>query len=266
MSKITLSRRLTMIAHKIRPHSRVADIGTDHALLPVYLAANHMISFAVASDYHAGPIAAAREQVQQTGLQHMIDVRQGDGLDVIEPGEVDAITIAGMGGALMTNILQRGREKLAGVRQLILQPNVGEHLVRHWLFDHGWRLVAEDILLEDDHIYEILHAEKEDGWMRNGEQVDRLYDPTALHEDLHHLSQDDLFRFGPYLLRNPCTIFIQKWRNEAAKLRHIIGQLSASKLAESKEKLAAMQKQLDTVEEVIQCALKVIPSSNGSNN
>lgn len=102
------------------------------------------------------------KQVKEAGLEAQIDVRRGDGLSVILPGEATCVSIAGMGGSLIASILQAGADRLHGVHTLVLQPNVGEEAVRKWLLEQRWLLVKEEILEEDGKIYEILTAERSD--------------------------------------------------------------------------------------------------------
>lgn len=266
---IAISNRLKMIANKVQPHSRLADIGSDHALLPVYLVSQHIVTFAIAGEYHIGPLESAKKQVKEANLSDKIDVRHGDGLAVVARGEVDCVTIAGMGGNLITRILDEGKDKLDDVRQLILQPNVGEDVVRRWLYEHDWYVTEEDILLEDDKIYEIIHAVKVDEAKRLNRD---LYDVEQLAARLEGdaeavpflsliergvLTRDDLFHFGPYLIRQPNQILFMKWSNEIDKLNYIIAQLAQSSMPESKQKLAQFQLQKEKLEEVIKCLQKV---------
>jgi len=157
---VTLSIRLAAIAARVPASSRLADIGSDHALLPVYLAEQGKLAAGIAGEVNPGPYEAARRQVRESGVEDRIEVRKGDGLAVLAPGEVDVITIAGMGGGLIVSILEAGADRLAGVRLLVLQPNVGEDQVRRYLLANDWLLAAEEILEEDGKIYEILTAER----------------------------------------------------------------------------------------------------------
>lgn len=140
MNHEKLSLRLQRVAVHIPKESILADIGSDHAYLPCYAVIHNLCSKAIAGEVVEGPYQSAVKQVRETGLEAKIDVRKGDGLDVLEKDEATSITIAGMGGTLITSILEKGKDKLAKVERLILQPNVGSQNVRTWLMDNGWEL------------------------------------------------------------------------------------------------------------------------------
>lgn len=252
---VGLSKRLLKIAEHVPHGSRLADIGSDHALLPVYLAQHGYIASAIAGELNGGPFAAALKQVQEAGLAHKIQVRQGDGLEVIGSGEVDAITIAGMGGLLIVQILTQGIAKLERVQRLILQPNVGEEVVRRWLKEQGWFLSAEYILHEDGKTYEVLIA-------------DRLEQAESLNQALYQerllagktISTERLFAMGPYLLTEADPIWGQKWQDELTKLQHIVEQLSRSQQESSQQRKKLIQDEMIDIQEVLACLQKVKPS------
>ncbi|MDF4746179.1 class I SAM-dependent methyltransferase, partial [Vibrio parahaemolyticus] len=155
-----LSKRLEEVVREIPVGSTVADIGSDHAYLPCYTIINNIATKAVAGEVVDGPFRSAQATVAESGLQDKVDVRKGNGLAVITPGEVDVITVAGMGGALIRDILESGKEKLEGVTRLILQPNIAAHHIREWFIENGWELIHEKIVKEDGKIYEILVGER----------------------------------------------------------------------------------------------------------
>lgn len=254
---IALSNRLRIIAEQVPGGSRLADIGSDHALLPAFLAENQRISFAVAGEVNQGPYEAASKQVKDAGLESVISVRKGDGLAVVSPGEVDTITIAGMGGNLIVHILSEGKSKLQGVHRLVLQPNVGEEVVRRWLHGNGWALAGETILEEDDKIYEVLTAVP----AGQAEDADAVYRPFPL-EGFGTVTGDLIFRFGPYLLREASDVFVEKWRRETAKLRKIAEQLNRSETEEAAQKRETLLAEIKEVEELIACLQKGRPSFN----
>ena len=156
-----LQERLLRIAGYVPLGSVAADIGTDHALLPVYLVKQGICHRVIATDLHAGPLATARSTVALFGLGKQVDLRQGDGLEVVQPGEIDVIIIAGMGGSKIAEILGRAQDVLLRAGRLILQPLGGVAQVRRWLFGNGWSLADEDLVLDDDHYYEILVSERQ---------------------------------------------------------------------------------------------------------
>lgn len=251
---IVLSERLMKIAEQVPAGSRLADIGSDHALLPAFLAENGRIAFAVAGEVNPGPYAAARKQVEEAGLARVIDVRLGDGLEVVAAGEVDVVAIAGMGGNLIASILEAGKAKLSGVRRLVLQPNVGEEAVRRWLHREGWLLAGEQIVEEDGKIYEILTAEC--GGKTSA--ADGLYRARELF-GFGTVSGKRLFQMGPYLLAAASPAFLEKWRREIAKLERIAAQLTRSDQEEAHRKRAAVLAEIAELKELIACLQKDKP-------
>lgn len=259
---IKLSKRLQRIADYVTPGARVADIGSDHALLPIYLVQCGKSPSAIAGELNAGPFQAARKGTADAGLTGVISVRQGNGLAVLKPGESDTITIAGMGGSLMSLILEDGyiNGKLEGVKELVLQPNVGEDEVRAWLLEKGWRLTGETILEEDGKIYEVLHAHSDSEAKHHNAEV---YDGSFLELTYDNkLLLHVLLRMGPHLLREASPILTVKWKLEVQKLRRIIGQMSGSEGAEATAKSNQFRREITIIEEVLQCLRTDMPSSS----
>jgi len=250
---VKLSKRLQTIASFVPSGSTVADIGSDHALLPVYLAERGRVSFAVAGEINAGPYEAADKQVKMAGLSNVVQVRLGDGLAVVEPGEVDVVTIAGMGGSLIAHILEEGQQKLGSVRRLILQPNVGEDQVRLWLMAHGWVLEDEVLLEEDGKYYEVLCAVRS----ANADQDNLdLYRPRLLEGGIM-LETPELIRFGPILCTRPDESFYGRWSSELEKLDKIMDGLEKGGTEAARKRWQEMNEERNRIEEVIQCLRKV---------
>ncbi|MCF3941788.1 tRNA (adenine(22)-N(1))-methyltransferase [Oceanobacillus alkalisoli] len=228
-----LSKRLIDVANFLPAGATFADIGSDHAYLPCYVCAQDPSATAIAGEVNQGPFDSARATVRMHGLTERITVRLGDGLDVLEQADdIKQIVIAGMGGGLIKQILADGKAKLETVYRLILQPNVNARKLRIWLHEEGFVLTAEQILEENGHIYEILVADREG---------------TGPYEEGLLERQ---FLFGPYLLKNKTPVFYRKWRKEADKLRHIIGQMEqathpdAERIDQFKQELAWMEEEL----------------------
>ncbi|WP_308638877.1 tRNA (adenine(22)-N(1))-methyltransferase [Paenibacillus silvisoli] len=263
---IKLSKRLQQIADLVSAGARVADIGSDHALLPVYLLQSGKCPSAIAGELNTGPFQAAKRQVAEAGLTKRIEVRQGDGLAVLAPGQADTVTIAGMGGSLMADILEAGRAagKLEGVRELVLQPNVGEEIVRKWLVQHRFVLQTEEILEEDGRIYEVLHALHEPHSPASVTN-EAVFDSSILAE-LPEMKEEEkrewLFRMGPYLLRRPTEVLHSKWKLERTKLEWICKQVGQSDTPEARGKEAQLRGEIKGIEEVLSCLRTAKPSSN----
>lgn len=154
-----LDERLAAIAAFVPHGTTLADIGGDHAYLAATLVMEGTARRAVVGDLSAGACAAARRTTQAWRLTREIDVRQGDGLSVLVPGEAEAIVIAGMGGALIAQILDAAPDILADVQTLVLQPMNGAAKLRRWLYEHGWDIVDETLACAGGHLYEIIRAE-----------------------------------------------------------------------------------------------------------
>lgn len=234
MNEKQLSQRLIRVADYVPKGAKVADIGSDHAYLPCYLCLQDETASAIAGEVNEGPYQSARNQVERVGLTTRIDVRKGNGLEVLQAGEVDVITIAGMGGNLITTILDQGKEKLEGVSRLILQPNVGADTIRIWLRRYGWLLIDEEILEEDEKIYEIL---------------------VAVRGDDSALYQEDTERkllLGPFLMQERNEAFKKKWRYEVENWKRILTQFEQATANEQVEqKRKELLQQITMVEEVL---------------
>lgn len=158
-----IGSRLETIGRLVPQDAVLADVGTDHAYLPVWLIEHGCIAKAIAGDIAAGPCAAARSTIAQHGLQNSVEVRMGSGLAVLQPGEADCITIAGMGASTMIAILEADMAVAEAAELLILQPMAGAASLREWLCTHGWQLVEEELVDDAPHFYEIMCAKRGEG-------------------------------------------------------------------------------------------------------
>lgn len=235
MNTEKLSNRLQTVVRYIPKGSSIADIGSDHAYLPCHVASKGIVPFAIAGEVVEGPFQSAKKQVELEGLNDKVEVRKGDGLEVISAGEVDCITIAGMGGALIASILDEGKEKLSGVKRLVLQPNLSAISIRTWFIDHGWELIEEEILEEDGKIYEILVAE-----------------PGNPHKPYKDINFQTSLLMGPFLIARKPESFMKKWRGEVDNWRRILSKLEgATDSEENIKKKQELQGKIQMVEEVL---------------
>lgn len=155
---IKLSPRLQAVAELVKPGLKIADIGTDHAYLPIYLIQQGKSPLAVAIDIHRGPYESALKQVALQGLEDKITVILGNGLEPLQPGQVDVVVLAGMGSATMIEILEAKPELVLKLQQLVLQPMVGVGQMRKWLVENGWAINNEILVKDDGFIYTVLSA------------------------------------------------------------------------------------------------------------
>lgn len=211
MNHQQLSVRLETVAHFVPEGAAIADIGSDHAYLPVYLADQQWIRMGVAGEINDGPLRSAEENIRKSGYTDLIKAKKGSGLQVIEDEpEVDTVVIAGMGGPLIRSILDEGKESLVHVKRLILQPNIAADRIRSWLMKEKWDLIDEAILEEDGHIYEVLIAERGTGLGSYGEDQDTRSKELWL---------------GPHLRSKKNSAFQKKWEWEYKQLNRIKDQL-----------------------------------------
>lgn len=220
-----LSKRLAAVAAYVPEKARLADLGSDHAYLPLFLVENDLIDFAVAGEVVQGPYQSALTNVAQAGEEEQVHVRLANGLAAIEKDDqIDTITIAGMGGRLIADILAADLDKLSNIKRLVLQPNNREDELRDWLSDHGFRIVAEEILTENKKFYEILVSEP--GQMK-----------------LSKLER----RFGPYLMQEKSSVFIEKWQTELKKISHSLSRIPA----DHQDDILALQEKITAIKEVL---------------
>ena len=174
--------RLRAVADCVPECDTLVDVGTDHAYLPVLLLQLGRIHKAIAGDIVPGPCEAARRTVHSYGLQQAIQVRQGSGLTVVFPGEVQVIVMAGMGAETMLQILADSPQVWHGAKALVLQPMSDSDRLRHWAEDNGWAIDREDLVEEAGRIYEILRFVPCPGYRYPG----GCYEVGAFVIDRHH--------------------------------------------------------------------------------
>lgn len=202
-----LSKRLLAIAKLIKKHSnhgQLADIGSDHGYLPCWLLKNDIVEYAYACEIADGPLQACQSTVQLCHMVDKISVRKGDGLAPIISEKLDIISICGMGGNLICDILKSNLDNVQ-VDTLVLQANINEVLVRKFLVNNGWMIIDEDIVEDMHHYYEIIVAKK-------GNQT---------------LSEKELY-MGPYLLKNKKETYFKKWEWQKEIHENILNGLNSN--------------------------------------
>ena len=206
MDSIHLSPRLKAVADFVPLNARLADIGSDHAYLPVHLLLNDTINHAIVGEVAKGPRDNAYHELKKRHLLGRAYVRLADGLAAInDKDNVDTVVIAGMGGILISDILKAGKQQGQAFKTLVLQPNTDESVVRGWLNAQQYQIIDEAIVQEASHFYEIIVA-------TIGTQ---------------HLSDLDV-AFGPYLRAEKTATFVAKWQKESERIVLIFDHLKAA--------------------------------------
>ena len=150
--------RLLKIASLVTKGKRVADIGTDHGYIPVYLLNKGYVDFAILADVNKGPLENARREVRHNNLSDKVDLRLGSGIEVLNENEVDEVIIAGMGGVLIGELLEAKKNVAHSLDKLILQPMQAQDELRKYLLNNGYEILDEVLVKEDFRIYEIIVA------------------------------------------------------------------------------------------------------------
>lgn len=226
-----LSKRLEDVAKFVKKGARVVDVGSDHAYLTIHLVENNIIDFAVAGEVAKGPLSRSEENIKLHNLVTKIHPRLGDGLSVItKEDNIDTAVIAGMGGILITDILNRFYENSEfELQNLILQPNIGEALVREWLVNHNYEITGEDILNDDNHVYEIISAEK------------RIKKQNYTRSDI---------LLGPSLRKEMNETFILKWTKKLNKYKTTLENIKKAK-EPNDQKIKQLSEDIKILEEVL---------------
>ena len=153
-----LTDRLLKIASLVSDGKKIDDIGTDHGYIQVYLLKEGKVPFAVLADVNKGPLDNAHKEVIQNNLLDKVDLRLGSGIEILEIGEVEEVIIAGMGGILISELLEAKKEVAHNVEKLILQPMQAQEELRYYLLNNGYEILEEVLVREDFRIYEIIVA------------------------------------------------------------------------------------------------------------
>lgn len=231
---VKLSNRLLTVASLVTKGNVLADVGTDHGYIPIYLLQKELIPRAIAMDINAGPLERAKEHVAQFGLGDYIETRLSDGVNALTPGEADSILIAGMGGGLVLHILSDGEAVCRQAKELILQPQSELERVRAYLWMNGYVILEENIVLEDEKFYPMLRV-----------QYQGVVDEVSAGNEL-------FCRYGKGLLEAAHPVLFQYLEREKKVYTEIKENLGKTKLSDKKKE------RFMEVEEILslnQCAI-----------
>jgi len=210
--QIKLSNRLQTIYDMVSFNNVVADIGSDHALLPIALVQSGKVTRAYAVEVNEGPYDMTVKNIAKYNVENYITPMLSDGISELEV-DVNTVTICGMGGNLVVDILDSNKDKLTHVNELILQPNNNEETVRIWLVNNGYDIDNEIIVFEDGVYYEVIKGVKR--------EIERRYTKEELY-------------FGPILLASKNENFITKWSKYRDYLNSVLNKIENKELSNYK--------------------------------
>ena len=231
-----LSQRLRVVGDFVTQKT-VADIGTDHAYVPIYLHKKGTVQKIIACDINQKPLEKAQQNIEAYHAENSIITRLGNGLQPLKPNEVDTIIISGMGGKLIIELLEQSQEVVNTTKEFVLCPHLDVPAVRKYLHKIEYCIVEEKMILEEGIFYTILRATK--GKQKYNKEIEYI--------------------FGKILLDNKDAVLKQFISNEKNRLQNIQKQLYDKKTEQSQKRLQEIlqyQKLVEEAEEWLYCVEK----------
>lgn len=218
-----LSKRLSAVAALLNNCEKMADIGTDHGYIPIYLVEQKRVHDAIAMDISKGPLQRAREHVQLHKLDEYIELRLSDGAKELNVGEVQEVVIAGMGGRLMMKIIDESRELFHSLQGFVIQPQSEYGYVRHFLEENGYVILKENMVEEDGKYYPMMRVSS--GQMK--------------------LEQECFYEYGEYLLTEKHPVLQEYLLKEYDNYKKISKTLQQGTTEKQKQRLVEVEKIID---------------------
>lgn len=229
--QVKLTPRLGKIASLVKCNNVVADIGTDHGYIAIHLVQNRISPFVIAGDVNPKPLDCARKNIEAAGLTDKIETRLGSGLTILKPKEAATIIIAGMGGLLISELIQQSLEVAQMAEELILQPMQAQEELRRYIVGAGFKIVKDILVKEDNRIYEIICVKK-------GKQS---------------VADEIFFEAGFFIEENPRELAIEFIEGKINSLASIVSEIRELEAAAAKAKLKQCEEKLFRLGAVMQC-------------
>ena len=270
-----LSKRLTAVAGLVTEGASVADIGTDHGYIPIHLIEQGLSPKVIAMDINKGPLERARIHIAGYGMSDRIETRLSDGLAVVEPGEVDEIIVAGMGGGLVIHILEEGKEVVRRLKGCILQPQSEIQKVREYLVEHGFVFEAEDMVEEDGKYYPMMRvippktetsdliSESADGKICGAHDTNAVGESACEVQENTNVVAESVcgaqkntyaeweYLYGPLLLKDKNPVLYEYLKREIRIRGDILGGLAGKEGERIKERIAEIEHELEVAEKAL---------------
>lgn len=223
-----LKPRLRAVANMIPDCECFADIGTDHAYIPIAMLKEKTAKIAIASDIGIGPLKHAQENIKKENLENKIFTRIGAGLTSIKMNEINGAVIAGMGGKMIRKILENDKEKAEATEWFVLQPMKNAPELRKWLVNNGYIICEESLAKEDWHIYEIL-------FVKHGKMKieDEFYYETGVTENIKkHPLYKNFFERKIYKRKRLLSMINENTSDEKQKGKRKLAEIELNRMEE----------------------------------
>lgn len=218
-----LSLRMEQVMTMTEACTVAADVGCDHGYVAMELVRRGIAKHVIAMDVRSGPLSRAWAHIEREQLTAQVQCRLSDGLEKLEPEEVEEIIIAGMGGPLIVQILENGCEKFSRVHTMVLQPQSEISEVRRYLHKNGWKIAKEAMVIEEGKYYTVLQV-------KVGEE--QYESPVE-------------YRYGTCLLREKSEVLYDYLKQEERQYRHICDRLQKENTQKAKERLQELKQLLE---------------------
>ena len=227
-----LSNRLKNVVSQVNTGNLIADIGTDHGYVPIYLIKNSIAKKAIAADISKGSCDKAKTNISLYRLNDKIDVRCGNGLEIIKDSEIiDTIIISGMGGLLTIDVLKSNEKAVKNANQLILQPQRDIERVRAYLHSINYKIINEEMLMESGKYYTIINAVK---------GSDEEYSEIEYY-------------FGKFLLNKKSAVLKKFIDHEYKKINIVLDNISNNAVENADERISQLKHLKSLYEEALKC-------------
>ena len=225
-----LSKRLEMVAGLVT-QERIADIGTDHGYVPIYLYKQGRIKKAYACDVRKGPLEKCRKNIALYGAEDVIETRLGSGLTPLRPGEAETAIMAGMGGMLIVHILQDSPEVADSLKELVLSPQRDFGAVRKYLHQIGFAIREEHTLKEENKPYVLMRCERAE----------------------EHYDREIEYLYGKRLLVKKDPILKEVLLHEEGKYSRLLESLKRNPTENAQKRLPEVERKLALMREALEC-------------
>jgi len=223
---LEISQRLRIVGDFVTQKT-VADIGTDHAYVPIYLHKKGNVEKVIACDINKKPLQKAQQNIKLHHAENKIITRLGNGLQPLQPYEVDSIVISGMGGMLMIELMEQSQNIIKTVKELILCPHLDVTAVRKYLHNIGYVITDEKMIQEWDNFYTILRAIP--GKQKYDKEIEYI--------------------FGSILLEKKDAVLKEYIINEKIRLKKIKQHLYDKRTEQSQKRLQQIEEYKKAIEE-----------------